>query len=72
MALLVGAWVAWGTGEELRSGRTHMDSVIVLAFLGLVLLGNAVAVIAYGRRVVRARDRALWRASSAQGRPSSS
>lgn len=58
VALLVAAWIAYRTGDHVHGARTHMDATIVLVSLGLVLVGNGIGAISYGRDAVRRRERA--------------
>ncbi len=57
VAVLVGAWVAYATGDVVHQVRTHMDATIVLGVLGLVLVGNGLGLVHYGREAVRQRGR---------------
>jgi len=59
VALLLGAWIAHRTGEQVHGMRTHMEATLVLGCLGLVLLGNGLGAVAYGRDAVRRRERAV-------------
>ena len=56
-AVLIGAWVAYVTGDAVGRVRTHMDATIVLGVLGLVLVGNGLGLVRYGREAVRRRGR---------------
>lgn len=58
VVLLLGAWISYGTGEQLHHVRTHTDATLVLGWLGVVLVGNGLLVVAYGRDVLRRRERA--------------
>ena len=71
VALLVGAWISYRTGDHVHGIRTHMDAALVLLCLGLVLIANGLGAIAYGRDAVRRRERAArtarWNAERAAG-----
>ena len=58
VAMLLGAFLAYRTGELRHDLRTHMDATLVLGWVGVVLVANGLVVIAYGRDVVRRRERA--------------
>ena len=64
MLCLVGALVAWFTGDEVSSTqydsfRTHMDAVLVLGTLAVAFLGSAIVV--HDQVVARRRQRHVGR-----------
>lgn len=57
VAVLAGAWLAYVTGDVVGGVRTHMDATLVLGVLGLVLVGDGLALLHHGQQTIRRRGR---------------